>query len=132
MPQSAERLRQYRKQYHDLNKTRVNARARANGRKVAGRYSRCRSSARERGLLFDLTIEQYAVLVGRGCHYCSGPLPEAGSGLDRKDNTRGYTHDNVVPCCRHCNTIKSDKFTEAEMRVIGRAIKKVYAARKRG
>ena len=30
------------------------------------------------------------------------------NGLDRVDSTRGYTLDNVVPCCRTCNTAKLD------------------------
>jgi hypothetical protein len=30
------------------------------------------------------------------------------SGLDRIDSDKGYTLDNVVPCCRNCNRAKSD------------------------
>jgi len=28
------------------------------------------------------------------------------NGIDRVDPKRGYTSDNVVPCCRHCNWVK--------------------------
>lgn len=31
------------------------------------------------------------------------------SGIDRYDNTKGYTLENSVPCCRYCNTLKSTK-----------------------
>jgi hypothetical protein len=31
------------------------------------------------------------------------------TGLDRKDNDKGYLQDNVVPCCYDCNTKKKFK-----------------------
>lgn len=30
------------------------------------------------------------------------------TGLDRRDSSRGYDLDNVVPCCRACNVAKND------------------------
>ena len=38
--------------------------------------------------------------------------------LDRKDNTKGYSRENIVLCCSRCNTIKSNFFTENEMKEI--------------
>ena len=29
-------------------------------------------------------------------------------GIDRKDNNKGYTNDNCVPCCGFCNKMKMD------------------------
>lgn len=49
------------------------------------------------------------------CHYCGvGPETERRSGkrsvktngIDRADNSIGYTPTNVVPCCSSCNRIK--------------------------
>ena len=54
------------------------------------------------------------------CHYCGEPPTENLSdqtytygqgvfkrnGIDRKDNTLGYTVANTVPCCGVCNTAK--------------------------
>jgi hypothetical protein len=28
--------------------------------------------------------------------------------VDRKDSSKGYTLNNSVPACKHCNTIKMD------------------------
>lgn len=28
------------------------------------------------------------------------------NGLDRIDNAKGHTHDNIVPCCSTCNMMK--------------------------
>ena len=30
------------------------------------------------------------------------------SGVDRIDSSKGYTKDNVVPCCGKCNRMKGD------------------------
>jgi hypothetical protein len=74
-------------------------------------------SAKSRGLEFDLTKEQVRSTVTRNCQYC-GIEPTAktmtnlhGSfafhGIDRVDNLKGYTIDNVVPCCSTCNMAKA-------------------------
>lgn len=49
------------------------------------------------------------------CHYCTGSLNEYGHSLDRKDNSKSYTVDNVVPCCTDCNRTKGDRLTYDEM-----------------
>jgi hypothetical protein len=76
--------------------------------------------AKKRGLKWDLTEEQFKGLTQQNCYYC-GAKPNQScfsthnwlngeyiyNGLDRIDNTKGYTIDNVVPCCRQCNQAKS-------------------------
>jgi len=32
-----------------------------------------------------------------------------GFGIDRIDNSKGYIEGNMVPCCKICNWMKSDK-----------------------
>ena len=73
--------------------------------------------AKQRGYGWNLTREQVATLTKQTCHYC-GKEPEQiinlkeckgeyiYNGLDRVDNNKGYTTDNVVPCCGTCNSAK--------------------------
>lgn len=76
--------------------------------------------AEERNLPFDLTEEQFKNLTKENCHYCGDEpktlfkpkAPHGGylsNGVDRKDNSLGYTIDNSFPCCRVCNQMKSDR-----------------------
>src|SRR5271166_3168320 len=75
-------------------------------------YNRVKKYTGMRGHSFDLTYEDFlAFSKVPDCHYCGTALawePYLGnprSNLDRKDNARGYSTDNCVPCCRSCNTI---------------------------
>ena len=84
-------------------------------------YMAYKGGARQRSLPFNLTFEEYKDLVTQPCFYCGvteskvcyGSIGAAlahgefkCNGLDRMDNTRGYTLDNVVPCCTQCNISK--------------------------
>lgn len=73
-----------------------------------------RDAERYRGIIWTITLEEFTELNTKLCHYCNNQLPRTRSGLDRKDNTKGYTIDNVVPCCTFCNHLKSDCFTYNE------------------
>lgn len=79
---------------------------RANRRNVGGRFSSGKTQARQKGLVWTITREVFALLVSKPCHWCHGPLNETGSGLDRLDNAAGYTPGNVVPSCWKCNALK--------------------------
>lgn len=61
-------------------------------------------NAERRDLPFDLTRCQFRELINKNCHYCGAPLlkEQQGykyNGIDRIDNTKGYSISNVVPCC---------------------------------
>lgn len=84
---------------------------------------RTRSNATERGYEYHLTREQLIELMQRNCYYCGASPsncsrhPELNgefiyNGVDRVDNTRGYTIDNVVPCCKYCNLAKRERTVE--------------------
>lgn len=93
-------------------------------RKAAGHAARTRLmgcyrwNAVVRGISFDLSREQFAVLVAANCHYCGSPpssmrlgkdlwSPLVYTGIDRVDNALGYTKENTVPCCKICNRAKN-------------------------
>ena len=44
-------------------------------------------------------------IFSKPCEYC-GETDWHKLGCDRKDNSKGHTKDNVVPCCYHCNCKK--------------------------
>lgn len=103
---------------------------RKNGRTDPGRFSAARYKAKRCGQEFALTLDQFASILRRPCTYCGYPLRETGSGLDRADNSKGYTIGNSVPSCRECNVAKGDFFTFQEMLdTLGPAIKSLKIAR---
>lgn len=85
--------------------------------------SKAKNKGKSRGYSWSIGFEDYSILMMKGCHYCSSDLlTETGIGLDRIDNSLGYTLANVLPCCGDCNKIKQDKLTVEEMEVAMSAI----------
>jgi hypothetical protein len=66
-----------------------------------------RAQAKARGLSFKLTRKRFDALVLDSCFYCGLP-PNPINGIDRVDNTRGYSINNVVTACKQCNWAKVD------------------------
>lgn len=50
-------------------------------------------------------------------------------GVDRVDNTRNYSLDNIVLCCGPCNAIKSSILSSEEMLLLGPHIQEVWIRR---
>lgn len=73
-----------------------------------------------------LTIDEYKIIVKDSiCHYCGAPLDKTGSGLDRKDNTKGYNVDNCVACCGRCNHTFGSMYSYKAKLILAEAIKKI-------
>lgn len=77
-----------------------------------------RTSAKKRGYEFNLTYEQFLEIAEKDCHYCGlAPseryafkpwhTPAIINGIDRVDNSLGYSVENSVPCCLMCNKSKN-------------------------
>lgn len=86
-------------------------------------YGQYKKSARMRGYAFELSKEQFREIITQPCIYCGETLTQEKTkrdangtfkytGIDRYDNTKGYTLDNAVPCCCKCNRIKTDMSIE--------------------
>jgi 5-methylcytosine-specific restriction endonuclease McrA len=98
--------------------------------KVLGTY---KHSAKVRKLIWQLTDVQFDILTQQNCHYCgTAPTtvrqiknlngPFVYNGIDRKNNSKGHTPDNVVSCCEVCNkmklTMSIEKFLAHVQRIV--------------
>lgn len=93
---------------------------------VADRYVRARSDCKRLLREWSLSLEEYATRIVEPCFYCGTTDfgRETGRGLDRIDNSKGYTFANTVRSCWPCNNLRGDKISSEEMRVAMAAIMK--------
>lgn len=80
-------------------------------------YGDYKRGAKYKSLRFDLTLDEFRDLVVQRCHYC-GAFPKVQNvwhsvkvkipmnGIDRVDNSKGYSTDNCVTACAPCNYFK--------------------------
>ena len=104
------------------------------GTYLSNNYVGYRDDAESRGYTWDISKSEFLVFALGDCHYCGAePKPvihtrikkrkeskkrkahtniarraTGYSGLDRIDNSKGYYADNVVSCCRLCNSGKHE------------------------
>ena len=73
------------------------------------RWWAMRGGSKQRKIECTIDFETYLEITKDGvCFYCKKEIAETmGHRLDRKDNAKGYTPENVVPCCAACNRMKS-------------------------
>lgn len=75
------------------------------------------SQARYRNLEFKLTTDQFNEITKKNCFYCNKVPSQIVNikgcngeyiynGIDRLDNSKGYSVENCVPCCGTCNRAK--------------------------
>ena len=99
-------------------------------------YRNYQKSSKKRGYEFELTSDEFYKFLDGNCHYC-GLEPHMGwkgtkrksmdtslfkvNGVDRVDNSLGYSTENCVSCCKFCNnaknTITTNEFLENIQRV---------------
>ena len=103
-----EAIAERKKAYHKANREAIAEKDHAYYRTPKGKFNYIQIGAKKRGINFSLLFELYeAQLWGKPCHYCGCKIEI--TGLDRKDSSKGYSLDNVVPCCANCNRKKQDK-----------------------
>jgi len=90
-------------------------------------YRSYKSSAKRRGLVFELTLGEFKDLASTPCYHC-GTLAcrvcrvssykrkrnyrSKVNGVDRLDSSIGYVAENCVPCCTDCNRAKWEMTTD--------------------
>lgn len=99
-------------------------------------YSTYKINARKRGYEFKISKKEAIDIFKKDCYYC-GSIPSSISkkcaipffynGIDRKDNSIGYTLENCLPCCARCNKSKMilsyDDFLEMVTKIYNNLIK---------
>lgn len=63
--------------------------------------------AKKKGVHFELTKEDWELLVKGDCKYCKRS-PTTWFGIDRVIPTQGYVLGNIASCCFDCNVDKLD------------------------
>jgi len=80
--------------------------------------ARYRIEAKNRNYSFNLSKDEFIDVINKPCFYCATensqfvthPITKEKhwfSGIDRIDNRAGYEYNNIVPCCKKCNTKKN-------------------------
>lgn len=94
-------------------------------RTVRRRFWKGKHSAKKRSYVWNLSLEQYEILVKHPCHYCGKPIDDAGVGLDRKDNGTIYSETDCVSCCGRCNSTFMANFNYAEKMQLAVVIRQI-------
>ena len=105
-----DKVKEIRKRFSTNNSDKIKIYDLAYNEKIEGRYRIVKSGAKQRNYSFELTLEQYQDIIEQPCTYCGES--EKKIGVDRVDNTQGYTVENSAPCCKTCNMMKSNKTLE--------------------
>lgn len=90
-------------------------------------FNKYKKRAKSTDKEFSLSIQEALKLFKSECFYC-GQEPSniettnkvVYQGIDRMDNHKGYSIDNVVPCCKQCNYFKHKQSFEEFMRRVER------------
>lgn len=108
---------------------------------ASGQYSVIRQNTKNRGIEVTITRGEFINWYGNQnkiCVYCGLSIEDIAllpptyirrSGkkrlsVDRMDNEKGYSIDNIVLACYMCNTIKNSFLTFEEMKEVGNLVLK--------
>lgn len=70
---------------------------------VSAKFNQYKFSAKRRGYIFTLSLVKFTEIFLGKCGYCG---EDNARGIDRVDNSMGYTEINSKPCCEMCNKLK--------------------------
>lgn len=98
-------------------------------------YRKYKQKAVEYNRTFDIPFEDFMRITSQICYLCGRPPAQTVknkynsnghyiyNGLDRVDNSIGYTISNVLPCCKYCNSMKSNHSLEEFKKMIKQILK---------
>lgn len=101
---SKDKKRVYNKWYYAEHRDVILKRNARYSQTLHGKFTEYKSRAQKAGMAFELTLEQFQMFWKKHCTYCGSVINTIG--LDRINNSIGYTIDNCVPCCSICNNQK--------------------------
>jgi len=90
------------------------------------RFCRIKRHAKDTNRKFELTFEEFCRIrtyKNEKCFYCG--TTRSPFSIERLDNNKGYNVLNCVVACWRCNKMKSKDFTMEEMKILGRALRKI-------
>jgi len=99
-------VKEYRENYRKENRKILSDKRRARTNSISGKYSSYKSDAKRRDYSFELSIDEFSSMWQKPCSYCGDSIDTIG--IDRIDNSLGYTSDNTEPCCKQCNIAKNN------------------------
>ena len=129
-----QRTKEQRKQHRDLHRAehliydkeryvRLKNEFAKRARTLEVRFKSGVSKAKKMKREWQISFVEYKQLIKLGCYYCGVDLTDtAGTNLDRVDNKKGYTLNNVLPACGPCNESRFDHFTVPEWVAMIRAL----------
>ena len=83
-------------------------------------YSEYKTRAEKKELPFEISQETFQQYKDLPCYLCGKEVSDRHSnGIDRFDNTKGYTLDNIRSCCGICNYMKKNYEYEEVIKKFG-------------
>lgn len=114
---SKEQKREYDRQWYIKNKekrkisnkayyekTKVNRLQNQKEYRYKNAYKYYKLNAKRRKIDFDITQDEFNEIIKKPCHYCGSTDY---IGIDRIEYKKGYTKNNILPCCGMCNRMKN-------------------------
>ena len=96
--------------YVAKNKKKVYAYGHGYNSTPSGEYRIYKNVATRKGKEFLLSLEDFSQIKTKSCIYCGEDKERRG--IDRIDNSLGYTRENSAPCCQICNYMKKNYSVE--------------------
>ena len=70
-------------------------------------YNKYKTRAKDKEIEFDISKTDFNNITNNSCYLCGKqPTETHKNGMDRFDNEKGYTLNNIKSCCGNCNYIK--------------------------